>query len=379
MCSGNVSAQGRPPSTSSSSKQAPAQADLGGGVSPPGVSICDPLGDMKRDNAPAACSAPAPQEWAVLQAGSVRHFRESGGRQDVDMHWAKIRSPCAGELPARREMGTFLSAPRRGLLVIADSRRDAISANTSSRPSRTVMPRQGAGEKKVCIPATAAFLAVGAVPSKQQDDDSARPLSTCCPSPQSSSLRPCCTMSSFGDASHGKGGAGSSYRHSNYNHPSPTRSNSQSSTGLPTPAASPQSLSPTAQNYSMLSSSPSHAQQQPRRLHNMSISSILSPDSSHRTQNSVAEAGRTDTHGAKSDTRIHPPMTFNEDPQKINLMLDRLNPDSAEWVVWKEWSEWLADGKPVDKAKMARWIAEEEAAAKEVRARNAALKMESST
>lgn len=75
-------------------------------------------------------------------------------------------------------------------------------------------------------------------------------------------------------------------------------------------------------------------------------------------------------------------MTFNEDPKKIESMLEGLNPGSPEWVVWKEWSDWLAEGKPVDpvdKKKMARWIAEEEAHAKAVRARNAAIKMESST
>ncbi|KAL1633106.1 hypothetical protein SLS56_003177 [Neofusicoccum ribis] len=35
--------------------------------------------------------------------------------------------------------------------------------------------------------------------------------------------------------------------------------------------------------------------------------------------------------------------TWNEDPKKINDMLRSLNPDSAEWVVWKDWADFLEE------------------------------------
>ncbi|GME49631.1 hypothetical protein GTA08_BOTSDO04267 [Neofusicoccum parvum] len=52
--------------------------------------------------------------------------------------------------------------------------------------------------------------------------------------------------------------------------------------------------------------------------------------------------------------------TWNEDPKKINDMLRSLNPDSAEWVVWKDWADLLEEE---EKEEQERVSAERKAAA----------------
>ncbi|KAL1625462.1 hypothetical protein SLS56_007356 [Neofusicoccum ribis] len=132
------------------------------------------------------------------------------------------------------------------------------------------------------------------------------------------------------------------------NHPQTTRAlhaspaAAHSPTGLPTPAASPQAHS------SASSPSPPGASQ-PRRMHNI----ILSPAdhaastcaqipeaASETPSSSVCSAGSRNSVAEETPAQQ---FTWNEDPKKINDMLRSLNPDSAEWVVWKDWADFLEE------------------------------------
>ncbi|GME31143.1 hypothetical protein GTA08_BOTSDO04267 [Neofusicoccum parvum] len=130
------------------------------------------------------------------------------------------------------------------------------------------------------------------------------------------------------------------------NHPQTTRAHHASPTGLPTPAASPQA-------HSTASSPSPPGASQPRRMHNMSISSILSPadhaaSSCAQIPEAAAETPSSSacSAGSRNSVAEETPaqqFTWNEDPKKINDMLRSLNPDSAEWVVWKDWADFLEE------------------------------------
>ncbi|KAK7699846.1 hypothetical protein SLS57_012280 [Botryosphaeria dothidea] len=143
--------------------------------------------------------------------------------------------------------------------------------------------------------------------------------------------------------------------HSQSTRPMAASSSSPSTrTGLPTPAASPQTHS-SASSPSPSVSSLATANQ-PRRMHNMSISSILSPDdagatSCHQPQDPASETPSSSVYSSGSrgsvaeDQNSTQVFTWNEDPKKIDDMLRSLNPDSPEWVVWKDWADFLAEEK----------------------------------
>ncbi|KAF4541943.1 uncharacterized protein LTHEOB_8097 [Lasiodiplodia theobromae] len=101
----------------------------------------------------------------------------------------------------------------------------------------------------------------------------------------------------------------------------------------------------------------------------MSISSILSPDdegdrasacsssavsppssSSTSLSTSCGSAGGESTASSSNTssssatkTSSGATFTWNEDPEKIDAMLRSLNPYSPEWVIWKDWADFLAE------------------------------------